>query len=174
MEEQRKDEAPFVGMRVKEETLSKIVLEWWEEQSVHPPVPLISLLKRIFSPARTASTKKEWDINAPAETITVDLDSQHATRIKQLRYEYSEHTDLNLREVSRVRIQMEELGHHFRLYLESPNQEPFQVSIAFINSSYSPDALIAHGRKIGKALNRPVVQQHTDLGHLIAEETLQV
>ncbi len=52
MENQGKEEIPFVGMRVKEETHTKIVLEWWEGQSNHPPnilEGLTSLLKGIFS-----------------------------------------------------------------------------------------------------------------------------
>jgi len=68
---------------------------------------------------------------------------------------------------------MEEHGHHFRLYLEAPDSEPFQVSIAFINSSYSTDALVEHGQKIGGILNKPLIRQHTDLGSVISEETLQ-
>ncbi len=178
MENQGKEEIPFVGMRVKEETPTKIVLEWWEGQSNHPPnilEGLTSLLKGIFSTHQTDTLKKEFDKDkvVPVETITIDVDTQRATRIKKSQPGNTEKTDLDLKKVSRVRIQVEELGHHFRLYLDSPNSESFQVSIAFINSSYSPDDLIAHGKKIGRLLNKSVVHQHTDLGNLISEETIQ-
>lgn len=178
MEEQDKDGNPIVGMRVKEETPTKIVLEWWDQLSVSPSNiigSVISSLKSIFSDRQTDTAKKESnkDSVTPAEIITIDFDSQRATRIKTLQSGATEQTALNLKEVSRVRIQMEELGHHFRLYLETPTSEPFQVSIAFINSSYSPDALIEDGKKIGKILNKPVVRQHTDLGNIISEETIQ-
>lgn len=178
MEEQSKDEIPLVGMRVKEETPTKIVLEWWDQESASAPnilTGVISFVKGIFSAPEVDPTVKELnkDSVTPAEIITIDFDSRCATRIKKLRSGNTEQTDLDLNKVSRVRIQMEELGHHFRLYLEIPGSEPFQASIAFTSGSYLPDDLIAHARKIGKILNKPVVRQHTDLGNLISEETLQ-
>ena len=178
MEQQSNEQVPLFGMRVKEETPTKIVLEWWEQKSVHSSDFLggvTSFLKGIFSTHQADSIEKElYQENVtPAETITLDFASQRATRIKKSQSGGTQQTDLDLKEVSRVRIQMEELGHHFRLFLDSPGSEPFQVSIAFINSSYSPDALMEHGKKIGRILNKPVIQQHTDLGHLISEETIQ-
>ncbi len=177
MEEQDKDGHPIVGMRVKEETPTKIVLEWWNQLSASPSNILggiISSLKSIFN-RQTDAVKEESDKDhtTPAETITIDFDSQRAIRIKNTQSGNPEHTELDLNKVNRIRIQMEEHGHHFRLYLESPNSEPFQVSIAFINSSYSTDALVEHGKKIGRMLNKPVIRQHTDTGSLISEETIQ-
>ena len=178
MEEQDKDGNPIVGMRVKEETPTKIVLEWWDQLSVSPSNiigSVISSLKSIFSDRQTDTAKKESnkDSVTPAEIITIDFDSQRATRIKKLRSGTTEQTDLDLNKVSRVRIQMEEHGHHYRLYLESPNKDVFQVSIAFAVDSYNSEQLIAHGKKIGRILNKPVVHQHTDLGNIISEETIQ-
>ena len=124
------------------------------------------LIRLIYSFTKTKDTVLE-------KTVTVDLDRYHATRIEKLQSGEVHQIELDIKHVNRVRIQMEEHGHHFRLYLESPNSEPFQISIAFINSSYSIDALIAHGEKIGKFLDKPVIRQHTDLGNLISEEVLQ-
>jgi hypothetical protein len=178
MEQESNEQLPAFGMRVKEETPAKIVLEWWEQKSVHSsnfPGGVISFLKGIFSTHQADTIEKELDTEnvTPTETITLDFASQRATRIKKSQSGSLQQTDLDLKEVSQVRIQMEELGHHFRLYLDSPRSEPFQVSIAFINSSYSPDTLREHGKKIGRVLDKPVIQQHTDLGHLISEETIQ-
>jgi hypothetical protein len=178
MNEPNEDEIPSVGMRVKEETPTKIILEWWDQLSISPTNIIrgvISSFKSIFSKRQADLAKKESnkDSVTPAEIITIDFDSQHATRIKKLKNGNTEQTVLDLKEVSRVRIQMEELGHHFRLFLDTSNSEPFQVSIAFINGSYSTDVLTAHAKKIGKILNKPVIRQHTDLGNLISEETLQ-
>lgn len=177
MEEQDKYGNPIVGMRVKEETPTKIVLEWWNQLSASQSSILggiISSLKSIFN-RQTDTVKEESDKDhaTPAETVTIDFDSQHAIRIKNPQSVNPEKTELDLNKVSRIRIQMEEMGHHFRLYLEFPDSEPFQVSIAFINSSYSTDDLVTHGKKIGKILNKPVIRQHTDLGNVISEETLQ-
>lgn len=178
MEEQDKEGIPLVGMRVKDETPSKIVLEWWNrlpKKSSNPLEGAISFLKGIFSRSTTVSNEKDSDkdITTPEETITIDFEAQHVTRVKRLKTDETERIDLDLKLVSRVRVQIEELGHHFRLYLDSPENQPFQVSIAFINSSYSTDDLVAHGRKIGKLLNKPVIRQHTDTGSLISEQTIQ-
>ena len=177
MEEQDKNEIPLVGMHVKEETPSKLVLEWWNRlpQKSNPFEGAISFLKGIFSISTTGSTEKESskDNLTPEEIVTIDLEAQHATRVNRLKTGETEQIDLDLKLVSQVRVQMEEHGHHFRLYLDSPDNQPFQVSIAFINSSYSTDDLVAHGRKIGKLLNKPVIRQHTDTGSLISEETIQ-
>ena len=108
---------------------------------------------------------------ALAETISIDFDDQRATCVKNLQAGNIEQINLDLKDVSRVRIRAEEHGHHFRLYLESVSSESLQVGIAI--GSYLPEALIAHGKKIGKILNKPVVLQHTNLGNLISEEVLQ-
>ena len=211
MEEQNQEQKPTFGIRVREETPTKIVLEWREGYSVkrsitvknvltllliivalslidafgyiYPPLswllPWMISLTVLVTIASFASFRniqeEEFDKNNPAiaETTTIDFDTQRAFRIKNSQSGKAEHIELDLRQVSQVRIQVEELGHHLRLYLESPNHEPFQVSIAFTVGSYSPDVLIAHGRKIGKILNKPVVRQHTDSGTLISEETIQ-
>jgi len=177
MEEQDKYGNPIVGMRVKEETPTKIILEWWDQLSANPFSILggiISSFKSIFN-RQTDAAKEETDKDhtTPAETITIDFDSQRAIRIKNSQSANPEKIELDLNKVSRIRIQMEEMGHHFRLYLDAPDAKPFEVSIAFINSSYSTDDLVAHGKKIGKILNKPVIRQHTDLGNLISEETLR-
>jgi len=168
------EETPSFGLRVKEETPTKIVFEWWG-MSFNPTGGIVSFIKSIFSSKQAdASTKTRNNNNVVLEeTKTIDFDAQRATRIKISKSGETEQTSLDLKDVSRVRIQMEEMGHHFRLYLDTPSTESFEVSIAFINSSYSTDALIAHGKKIGRILNKPVVRQHTDLGNLISEETLQ-
>jgi hypothetical protein len=176
MEEQDKYGNPIVGMRVKEETPTKIVLERWNQLSASPSIleRIKSSLKSIFN-RQTDAVKEESDKDhvTPAEIITIDFVTQRAIRIKNSQSVNPEQTELDLNKVSRVRIQMEEHGHHFRLYLESPDSEPFQMSIAFINSSYSTDALVEHGKKIGKILNKPLICQHTDLGSVLSEETLQ-
>jgi hypothetical protein len=107
------------------------------------------------------------------ETVTVDLDSQRAIRIEKMQSGKIKEKVLELGQVSRVVVNMEEHGHHHRLYLESPARESFQVSIAFATGSYGSNALIAHGRKIGRFLNKPVVLKHTDLGNIISEDTIQ-
>ena len=61
MEEQDKYGNPIVGMRVKEETPTKIVLEWWDQLSVSPSNiigSVISSLKSIFSDRQTDTAKK--------------------------------------------------------------------------------------------------------------------
>jgi hypothetical protein len=178
MEEQDNKGIPLVGMRVKEETPAKIILEWWNRPQLSLSNPLgnvISFFKGIFSKSRADSPEKESsrDDDIPEEIMTIDFDSRLATRVKVSRSGKTEQTDLDLKEVSQVRIQMEEVGHHFRLYLDSPNHVPFQVSIAFINSTYSEGILTAHARKIGELLGKPVVRQHTDMGNLISEEAIQ-
>jgi hypothetical protein len=167
------EESPSFGMRVKEETPTKIVFEWW---AVPSKGGIISFIRGLFLPTQpdtAAKTRNDSNV-VLEETRRVDFEAQRATCIKVSRSGETEQTSLDLEDVSRVRIQMEEMGHHFRLYLDTPSSESFEVSIAFINSSYSPDNLVAHAKKIGKLLNKPVVHQHTDLGNLISEETIQI
>jgi len=159
------------GINIKEDSASKIVLEYW----TLPEKPnLIDKVKNLFSSQKPKEQRKMNENGVVLdETIIVDFGTGVASIIKVLLSGKTEKTSLELKDVSAVRIQMEEHGHHFRLYLDSPNNDAFQVSIAFSMGSYTSTQLNNHGRKIGKILKKPVVRQHTDLGNIISEEILQ-
>jgi len=160
------------GIKVKEDSANKIVLEYW----TLPEGPsLFAYIKSLFLTDKGSKNKEKPNDNDVVldETIIVDFDVGIASSTKVLPSGETEKTSLDLKDVSAVRVQMEEHGHHFRLYLDSPNNDAFQVSIAFSMGSYTSTQLHNHGRKIGKMLKKPVVRQHTDLGSILSEETLQ-
>ena len=186
------------GMHIKEETDTKIVLEWvqWSDNLgyIFPLLLVVSglmfgLVKAFDFFSGGSYSWLYWVIALlvlvveffiirtlfhfiKTEIVSVDFDSLTADRVEKLLSVKIKQSKFDLRQVSRVLINMEEHGHHHRLYLESPNKKPFQVSIAFATGPYDANKLIGHGRKIGKLLSKPVVFKHTDLGNLISENRI--
>ena len=208
MENQTKETA--LRVQVKEETDTKIVLEWtgvplkWSDNiGCISPLFIVAVVLalgfvwalRFFSDGafswllwviailfvvleffvlretfKLLSTKD----NVLEETLTIDLDSRLATRVQKLQSGSIKQSELDLNRVRQVLVNMEEVGHHYRLSLESQHGDFFQVSISFADgSSYSSDELTKHGRKIGRHLNVPVVLKHTDMGNLIEKYRIQ-
>ena len=207
MENQNKEKT--LGVQIKEETDTKIILEWvkqpvnWSDNLGCIFPLLIAATALVFGLVRafyffSAGTYSWlfWIIailvvvvefliirllfgfmrthdNTLEEIVTVDLDAQRASRKEKLQSGRIKQAELDLGQISRVLINMEEHGHHHRLYLESHDKDAFQVSIAFATGPYSSEELIEHGKKIGRLLSKPVVLKHTDIGHLISEVTIQ-
>ncbi len=103
-------------------------------------------------------------------TVTIDLTSQRATRIEEFFFVRTKKIELNLKPVYRVLIHCEELGHHCNLFLESPNDPPFNMDFF---SVFLLEEKKEISRKIGGLLQKPVILKVTDLSNPISEETIQ-
>ena len=103
-------------------------------------------------------------------TVIIDLMSGRATRIEKSVIGRKKKQELELGRVSRILINAEEVGHHYRVILESQSKPHLEVNFAIDSEAESFREL---GKKIGSLLNKPVVFKHTDSGNLISEETLQ-
>jgi len=60
-------------------------------------------------------------------TVTIDINSESAIRTEKFFFIRTKKIELNLKQVDRVLIHCEELGHHCNLLLESPNNPPFNM-----------------------------------------------
>ena len=105
-------------------------------------------------------------------TITLDLHSRIATRVKKLVIGIERKKELDLEQVSRVLIHCEEVTKWHYVTLDSQNHPHLEVDSALALPS-NADALRAISIKIGEFLNKPVVFKKTDQGRLEYEETIQ-
>ena len=183
-------------MLLKEETPTKLVFEmapptrsFWAEWRGPLINPLLFLAVTFFllSTMSTSLTWLYWVIGVGVflveifmfniiftsvqnATLTIDLNSQRATRFEKFLFGKEKHEELKLQQVNRVLIHYEEVGHHCKLILESQSNTPFIVTYDFGGGA---EILKALGKKIGELLKKPVVFKVTDSGNPISEETIQ-
>jgi hypothetical protein len=96
--------------------------------------------------------------------VTIDLESQRATKIKKFLFVNISKKELRLEKASQVLIHCEEVGKHCTLLIESSSKLAFEVAFGT-----DIDLMKALGGKIGRLLKKKVVFRHTDMGNLISE-----
>lgn len=180
-------------MKLKEETLTKIILEanpsnpkWADylRMLIIPPLLLAGalifmdfpnwlnegmiVLAILIEMVMIMAVSSEL-VNA---TVTIDLDSQRATRSEKLFFIRTKHKELDLNQVNRVLIHCEEHGHHCRMLLEAINNNPLEIDF-YLPLKDKQEASFLLSKKIGRLLRKPVVLKMTDLGNIISEERIQ-
>jgi hypothetical protein len=180
-------------MKLKEETPTKIILETgspglkWSSYLlvlVGPPLLLTGILL-----TSNFAAWLDWVLKVIAAliemvmillvlseltdvTVTIDLNSQRATRAEQLFFVRIKKKALKFDQVSRVLIHCEEHGHHCRMLLDSMNSKPLELDFYLPLEEKQKESFIL-SKKIGSLLRKPVVVKVTDMGNLISEETIQ-
>ena len=189
----------IANLQVTEDTPSKLILKMVESQAVRRSwrgliAPAIGTTLFLICIVVMALTQAGWGILialsliavlmlgivifsawlrriiAIEANVTIDLQSQRATRIEKFRSGKTKQYEIKLEQVSRVVIHSEELGHGCNLVLDSPNNLPFTVRTG---SFVEIESVIALGRKLGDFLKKPVTVKWTDQGNLMSEETVQ-
>ncbi|MBI1795323.1 MAG: DUF1772 domain-containing protein [Chloroflexi bacterium] len=108
--------------------------------------------------------------NVHEATVSIDLDTQQATRIEKLNSGKIQKYSLRLEQVSRISIHGEDAGHRLEVTLDSQNSLPLKVNSDVF---FDPEPMKALGNKIGKLLKKPVVLKITDQGKIVSEEIIQ-
>jgi len=179
-------------MKLKEETPTKIILETdsssrkWAEylrMLIIPPLFLAGVLIITDFP-----TWLNWVIISLAVliemvmilavyselvnvTVTIDINTQRATRIENFFFITTKKIELNFNQVNRVLIHCEEQGHHCRMLLDSISSEPLEIDF-YLPFEEKQKASLLLSKKIGELLRKPVVMKVTDLGNLISEDRI--
>jgi hypothetical protein len=111
-----------------------------------------------------------YNLNMKEATVSIDRDSQVAVRIEELNSGKVDQTKLDLKEVTRILIHGDDLGHRLTVTLESENHPSFNVNSDVF---YDPRPMVELGKKLGTLIKKPVVFKITDAGKPVSEETIQ-
>ena len=179
-------------MKLKEETPTKIVLETdsssrkWAEYLRMLIIPLLLLAGVLI--ITNFPTWMNWVMITLAViiemvmilavyselvhvTVTIDMDSQRATRIEKFFFVRMKKIELDFNQINRVLIHCEEQGHHCRLLLDSIDSKPLVIDF-YLPLEEKQKASLLLSKKIGALLKKPAVMKVTDLGNVISENRI--
>jgi hypothetical protein len=96
-------------------------------------------------------------------SVTIDFSSQSATRSEKLLFMNKRYIKLDLKQVERVLIHCEEVGHHCKMFLETADHNLFELDF-YLPTEEKQEASFALAKTIGSRLQKPVVLKTTDQG----------
>jgi hypothetical protein len=103
-------------------------------------------------------------------TVSIDLDTQQATRIEKLNSGETKQYELRFEQISQILIHGQEAGHQLTVTLESPNNPPLKVNSDVF---FDTRPMIELGKKLGNLIRKPVIFKTTEGSQLVSEETIQ-
>lgn len=126
----------------------------------------VALAFFLFIQSSFIKTNRNFPLDS---TITIDLDTQRAVRIEKLNSGEIKQSELNIKDVVRILIDCQAVGHSCRLMLESQASEPFEVNSAY---DFDIEAMKEIGKKIGGLLNKPVSVRWFEGSKIDSEEEI--
>ena len=109
--------------------------------------------------------------NIQEATVSIDIESQKATRIEKLKSGKVKQYDLEFVNLKQVVFRSEEVGHGVYLLLEPYDGSDFSIASGEFVGHFA--SLMNLSKKLGDFLRKPVVLRNTDGGKLTSEEIIQ-